>query len=528
MMKDKSPDPYVRHLLPCPHTAQCIRLLDELDSYDLLRWAAPASSSSNGSDPGDAQSREDAQLAEQLATHIRSCLTCSVAVAHARRRRSQQRQALRDLLAEGETAVPATGGQIMAAIRREQISPLPVFAAANIAQQGQEETLSPGAISPLPQHPTRTRRDMKLRYIFSLAAVAVIILASVGIFSRFVLLRSTASSTQALATPAPLLFSNDWSSVIITRHSSGSGRQVVENYDPVSGKHLPLLATCCPDDTIIDGVEHGGHNMVYHRYDGKQTTYRLLSGQSYVVNGKGSNAIWSTDDAFLFVALADQIVHINVQTREQQKFPLNRKVDTLVSARDTFLYFTEGQALYRTDLSNTPAQLIANGAASSTFWLDPTGLTVYYVKNAGTQRDVYATKSNGSGSDPDTQPLLTNATPVGYAADLSLMAVRQVGGKFQLLKQDAATGQVIVLVKDMASGAISLCDAVLPADTVPICDGSLALSPFSKGLVVAAGYSDGSRKLLSIDVQTGRQLQILPLAQGESVQLIGWDKLLTK
>src|SRR5690348_12116967 len=93
-------------LPPCSLSAQCLRLLDELDvSNDAFV---------------SMDSIQDERMLEQLREHIPTCPTCTATLAQARHVRAQQRAALQNLLADSEQRVPSTTSQIFAAIYSEE------------------------------------------------------------------------------------------------------------------------------------------------------------------------------------------------------------------------------------------------------------------------------------------------------------------------------------------------------------------------------------------------------------------------
>ncbi len=120
--------------------------------------------------------------------------------------------------------------------------------------------------------------------------------------------------------------------------------------------------------------------------------------------------------------------------------------------------------------------------------------------------------------------------PIGYTDEDDLMIMRKSGGKFQVVQigdaDDPAANSHIVL-DDVAPGAVALCDQALVSAEEVICDSSIALAPQGKSLVVAASYSDGSRHLLSVDLHTGKRVQVSNiLAQTHThVELVGWDRV---
>src|SRR5437764_874454 len=97
-MKQRGP----RGLPPCSLSVQCLRLLDDDVSFSSI------------------DDIQDERMLEQLREHIPTCPTCTATLAQARYIRAQQREALRNVLADSEQRVPSTTSQIFAAVNREE------------------------------------------------------------------------------------------------------------------------------------------------------------------------------------------------------------------------------------------------------------------------------------------------------------------------------------------------------------------------------------------------------------------------
>ncbi|MBA2286211.1 MAG: hypothetical protein H0W02_12060, partial [Ktedonobacteraceae bacterium] len=112
-----------QHLPVCSLSAECLRLLDDLD--------LPGAS---GHIPGlfaVTDDERDERLLVQLHGHIPTCPTCTELLAQARRERASQRALLRNLLAASERAVPSTTQRILAEIRSGQMAGQTVRATNN-------------------------------------------------------------------------------------------------------------------------------------------------------------------------------------------------------------------------------------------------------------------------------------------------------------------------------------------------------------------------------------------------------------
>ncbi|HLG76903.1 MAG TPA: hypothetical protein VKX46_10835 [Ktedonobacteraceae bacterium] len=500
----------------CPMSEQCVRMLDILDDMR------------DGFPPGW---DDDAQLAEQLFEHLQTCPICTAAVARARAAREWQRQALRALLADGEQAVPSTTSRIMAAIARER-EPVATTTAAVRPQ----EPLSP---LPLQKRPVSRRpRSAFGGGRFLLAAVAtVVIVAALSIFSYLTAFQpGPASRSRVTPTPTSPLFtrlpvSTDWSSVVAIGSVRSGDMQTVENYDPASGKHVPLLSGCCSRDTIVDGIAHNGGDLIYHRYDStsQETTYYSLLGRSYVVQGRGTNAVWSTDDSSIFVGTSKQVIQITIKDATQKALKKPLHADLLAFYRSNFLYFIRSQPgntynLYRIDLSAGSPTLVVQNANSATFWLNPAGSTVYYTKMGDDgQRAVYAVASDGT-LQGKTTALRTDATPIGYASDNALVIMQKVQNAFQVIKvvDENVPKLDRILIGDVAPGASSFC----PTGADLLCDGNIALAPYGGSLVTLARYADGSQRLWSINLESGQRTPLPLSSEQTQMRLLGWSKFL--
>jgi hypothetical protein len=531
-MKGKRSDSAHHYLPPCPYSSQCVLLLDELalfgqsnvhNSMDILP------------DPLDNQ---DALSVAQLSAHLQTCPTCRAAVAQVRHLRAWQRRGLRDVLAEGELKVPVTTTLIMESIRREQSQ----SARSTSETRGLVHELSPLHLPETGlQRRTQRRSSVKVRVLLAVVA-ALLLLASVSLLTRQVALhtqtnmtastrqRATESSLPASAIPTSVIKSTNWSSVILSARSADGNRQIIENYNPINGKSVQLLPSCCTTGVQIDSIAHNGYNLVYHSFDGQNTRYSFLTGPTYSVVGQASNAVWNTTDQFVYADTSQGLLQLDVSHGTQKRLPVFPHASKLAFARDlgqeSFLYFIReqgdgGSDLYRVNIATGLQDLVVAGASSDSFWLDPTGAVVYYTKNAAGQSDIYMVASDGSNR---ALFFRQNATPVGYASDGSLMMIRQQQDAFALLKAGAQQDETVLA--NVLPGADALCDPSVAVRTTPICQSSIALAPLGGMLVIEAGYASGNYKLWSIDLPTGKTTQ-LPLSSGLShIQLFGWARLL--
>jgi len=505
----KHPDQH--DLPPCPLSTHCLRMVDEIDHPRISQQLDVFSFTDD---------IRDERLLEQLRSHVPDCPTCTAALAEARQMRQRQRTMLRDFLAERERVAPSVAEQILAAIRREQrdqrngqqanvdemnnhhqrLVILPRWRRRNAKQQSTGES----------------RSRILLRNVLAVAAVVVIILASFALFAHHFLTKVAHVGTPTVSPGVPAI---GWSSVVMAvPGSDGSGSISIVNYDPVSRKHMPLVPSCCPSGTIIDGVSHDGHNLLYHTYANGKTHYRLLSGEIYVADGQVGNAVWTTDDRSVLIAASNSVVQVDVKSGAPKTVvsALNTaSVMPLTFYRNGFLYFTRVESrvaggLYRVNLSSGVEQKVAEGRPDTTYWLSPDGSTVYYTARSGGGKSIYAVNSDGS----NFRHLRSDGMPIGYAADSSLMILRQRASKYEVVKLGATPRQDQVKFADAAPKAVD------------IPDGGAALAPFGYALVLEAVKSDGYTDVWFDDLATGKQqLLMTHLNKASTVQLVGWDRI---
>lgn len=518
-------------LPPCPLSTHCLRMVDEIDQPDISQQLNVFSFTDD---------IRDERLLEQLRSHAPDCPTCTAALTRAGQMRQQQRTMLRDFLAGGERVVPSAAEQILAAIRSEQRDQRDNRQAHADGMNNHHQGLD--ILSHLQRRQTKrqstdeqgSRTRTLLRNILAVAAVAAIILASFALFARPLLTKLARGGAPTVSTSVSTTVpSATWSSVVVAvPGADGSGSISIVNYDLASRKHAQLVPSCCPSGTIIDGVSHDGHNLLYQTYVGGKTHYRLLSGEIYAVDGQVGNAVWTTDDLAVLIAASNGVVQVDVRNGFQKTVvsALNTaSVMPLMFYRNGFLYFTRVESrvaggLYRVNLSSGLEQKVAEGSPDTSYWLSPDGSTVYFANRVGPDGEpgIYAVNSDGS----NHRQLRNDGIPIGYAADSSLMIMRYVNGKFQVVKLGATKQQDQVVLADAAPGAVSLCDTAGSGSGADlICDKDIALSPYGRGLVVQGTYADGSHKGWSTDLTTGKQLELRLSATGAPVQLIGWDKL---
>jgi hypothetical protein len=577
-MKDSYPESRSSHLSSCPLSAECVALLDVLEAL--------AASPPDASSRDDINDTEVQQRAAQLLVHLRSCAACQQAVAQARSLRERLRNALRAVMDEAEIQVPSTSSAIMLALRREQqkqpasgtllsqplptteqesqlltipsqTQSLPSSTQLHIAHSAAATEVQRAALRRL-----RARKKRALSYGAFLVAAAVILLTAVSVFhfapaiphsSSGVSFSHVASSSSAssgaassqksstLRVPSVMAGSNrvfavtnGWSAVLLTQRSSDGRSQLVENYNPTTDRTNVLLML--PLNAVLDGISHQGNNLIYHQYDARhnETTYSLLHGIKVSLSGNDANAVWSTDDASMFVAThTGDVWQIDASGANGvlQHLALHTGIDQLLMTRDNYLYFSYGHTLYRTSITGNPAgsvQQLVTGASQNSFWLNPyTNNDLYYYRQSSTgSNDLYTAPVDA----PKQERLLASATTlIGYGDPNTntLIGLRynQQNGRFELVSIDKASGNTHLLSDQIAPGAQALCQNTSAAVGV-ICGESVALSPLpeNQALIFGARYAGGQYRVeySTVMIPSPRDLALF---NGQPVQFIGWDKL---
>jgi hypothetical protein len=549
---------------------------------------------------GDGVSTEEKERAEQLVEHLHTCQPCTVAVIHARKLRDRQRRALHDLLEEGETQVASTTANILLALRREQATRPPFFTSDStrdsiaiadgvfpddeavphtpalpaqkdtgelptVSYEATSQSSKGGIQEPPVSISTRPsmrwmRRKKTLSYIFALAAAAAFIIVFAQFARLFSASHSVSESTTASSANGPFSSANGsgkqagpgfgsgrtlanapWSSLLLTRRSADGKQQLVENYDPKTGKAATLL-TLSPTASV-DGISHHGDDIVYHDYDSltRRTTYHFLSGGEVPFNGKGLNAVWSTDDAYIFVVMdTGDVWRVTMATMQPTRLPFNIQADTLVMELNFDLYYAYAHSLYRINVMSGKVekpQLIVSNAATDVFWIDPfTTKDVYYYANSGNAQgsgpyDLYSAPNIPApvpaNASKESHLIAKAATLIGYSSDGNLMTMvyDQLTQSFGLYK--IVDGMPKLIQTQIMKGSQALCQ-VANASQGSICDSSVALAPGTSGLqmlVVGALYPDKSYRVTAFGGNNFQQLRVL-LSDGRQVALIGWDKLI--
>lgn len=536
---------------PCPFSAQCLRLLDDLDSPTISQQFEKFSL------PYDVQ---DDYVLDQLRLHVPDCPTCSALLTHARRVRSQQRAALYRLLQENESEVPSTIPQIFAALYHEQNG-----AASNTKRKQYylaELVVSPGFDTLhdngngkrdlVNKSRTTNRSRQILRNAFSLATIAALVFAAVGLFGHmFASSHSTATfapaaktdANQSVASLAPPVWESFVVGITVLSASSALGVTSIYNYDAATGNRQQLGQSFAADSVQLDSIPHDGQNLLYQYESGNRVFYQTLQPSaktSYfyqldATDWNAGNAVWM-DSNHVFVADGEYgVVEVDTRTGEAvYRLPVPRTV-RLAFYHTPYLYYISGlpvqqgvwPTLYRvnTALSNDQPHKISLRSPGSTYWFSPDGSKIFYLnKGLDGQRGIYAVNIDGTNSQ-----LLRagNVTPIGYADNNALMFMQEVNDKFQVVQLSATANQTEkVVMPDAAPGAASLCDSQTSSRSPGICDNNIALAPYGRELVLNAYYPDGKHKVLYDNLATGQSSVLMPnLDSNIRVQLPGWDTM---
>lgn len=507
-MKEGTPDAYDSELPRCSLSSRCMRLLDDEDRA--LRW-----------DDSLAEDLRDRRLLEQLRAHVPACRTCTATLTQERAMRSEQRSVLHQLLMESEREVPATTTRILQALKREEQvrHREPAYDHTSLVE------VSSTTVQPAARRPTLWRA--LLRNVLALVAVLAVILASMNLFSHMQPLRHSAGRTtsssavmQAKARTS-FLYASTWSSVVMAMQHDG--QKLITNTDPISGKSAMLASSHYPMDTVIDGVSHDGYKVLYRVFDGSRTYYYVqpssINDALYTLSGRGSRAIWSTDDRSIFVGTPDGIEKVDVSSHRATLVLSTLNTPDLRFYRDGYLYLVQGEetgasmVLSRVNLADGNMLPVTTGlcALSYGFWLSPGGTTVYY--RCKDHPDLYAVNSDGTHA---RSLRLHSGDAIGYAAQGELLTLLKAGATYQVIRlgPDARHDQVVF--PDVAPGA-----AQLTASDV-------AVMPYGQSLVALAHYADGSSKIWYDDLVANRQHTVrtyIDAQSAASMQFGGWSKL---
>ncbi len=495
-MVEQFPDIPREGLSPCVLSRDCLRVFDELENPDLALLDGA-----------------DAALLAQARYHLPTCITCSTLFDRERRLRAGQRQQLRAVLDEGAQQVPSTLAAIMRAVREEPVSRIDATVAPLEPVMQQAEELHNWQV----RRPIASRGRRVLAQLVALAAAVVLLATTIGVFQLLHIHTSVETTSNAsLSNVVPsFALTNSWSAVILSYVQSD--HLYIVNYDPLSGKRVALAESSYPAGTTMYGVAHTGNAVLYSVYDGTETVYWLRSATTlvafYRVAGRGLQAVWSTDDHYIFIGTAQGVVMFDVLHGTSQRILAQLLSPQLVFAYANYLYYQDGLGgttgnLKRIDINGGSIQTVTPCASAQPFWFSPTGKTVYYQCQG--RNTYYAANMDG------TQAVLLRANVgqvIGYTADNALLTLQHVNGTNQVVQLGATQAQDHVLLSSLAPGVSTLTVA------------QVGVAPYGSALVATTVAADGTAKLWYADLATGQQPQPVVIQGVTMLQQNGWDRL---
>jgi hypothetical protein len=459
--------------------------------------------------------------------------------------RTQQRMMLYHYMVTSERQVPSTSGAIFEALHREHTTEeAPAGRKTDIhtrEQRASKPVAAASSSAPVPLYARSSQHHRVFQNALTLATVAAVILAAIGLLNRFVVQSSapspaSTSTSHPNQTPGPGSATNNdgWNSVLfgLTVFSAAGLVQQAAfySYNTSSSQMTTLMSTTQALSTVtMEGVSDDGQSLLFDEtLPSKQKIYKTYSPATSFQNvyqvaaGQSGNAVWMDMTHILVPNISGGVQELNTQTRALQR-SWALKTGRLTFYRQPFLYFIgaknlETDALYRANLSQ------ANPTPNTRFWLSIDGTTVFYANHGSSGvQGIYAV-----GSDGTNFRLLRKgpALPIGYADDNALMVLVQEQDKFQVIKLGAtAKEKDATIIADAAPGAISLCTPPDLVTVVKTCDQNIALAPYGYGLLLHAYYSDGTTRLIYDNLDKGLSRTIRFLPASTSVQLPGWSKM---
>lgn len=365
---------------------------------------------------------------------------------------------------------------------------------------------------------------------------------------------STTTTTPEGATPTakgqPTIWNGGWNSFMLgLTFSSAQKENGVMNVDYRNSKS-EMLTQYVPINVKFYSIAPNGKDLLFQQQTDKGEVYDTIFSAPdpgiYPQKGTG-NAIWMSDSRH--VLILDQtkgVMEVDVQTGKAQyvlppQFSSQAVgIGQLVFYRNSYLYFIGTgnggmcmDALCRVQIgSNSPSVTQLSGRQSgTTYWLSPDGRTIYYWNSGPVgQPGIYAIGVDGkhgrivrpgNGHDDST------GIPIGFASDnQSLVIMRRVNGKFQVVQLGASAQQDRVLLANAVPEASSLCPSSTTGYSTPICDQNIILAPYAHAVVVQSNQ-DGGKRLWATDLTTGKQQILHPryLSPDTNFQLLGWDQL---
>jgi hypothetical protein len=377
--------------------------------------------------------------------------------------------------------------------------------------------------------------------------ILFILFSGVAVLGIFLFQSSGTGSVKAAAPDASPTYG--WNSFMVGfRAVNNQKAGGVLNTDYTNSKS-ELLTQYVLNNPQYDGISSNGKQLLYQETMNGRTQYYTIGPRfSYEQKGQG-NAIWMSDSRHVLILNQNKgVTEVDTVTGKTQnvlslpyKDPRGAFLDIiqkLVFTNSGFLYFVGSGggecmgALCRIQLNPNHANIgrLSGRQTGTTFWLSPDGKTVYY-RNMGPAgvAGIYAVNTDGTHMRivRYSDPTYNSGVPIGFAADNSLVIMRNVAGKFQVVKLGATSKQDRILAANAAPGAVSLCDPSYKGSGITICDQNIALAPYSHAVVVQGTLSKNQRVLWSTNLITGKQVRIhfVDFKDGVAVELLGWDKL---
>jgi hypothetical protein len=344
--------------------------------------------------------------------------------------------------------------------------------------------------------------------------------------------------TKAATSPAAY---NGWNSIAVA-FLTNANEWIVTNSNYQNGYTQPLTQYGIYKPTF-DGFASSGQDLLYQTSSSGQTMYytvfspRPRTGFFYELNdASAGNAIWMPDSRHVLILSHNNgVFEVDVQTGQAQKvlsLPVQQTdMLNLEFYRAGYLYFRGTNlclgSLCRVRINSSDLTLhqLSSRQMNPTFFISPDDTMIYY-RNTGPvgEPGLYAVRSDGTQS----QLLRQDGAPVGFAADNSLVYMREVNGKFQVVKLGATLAQDQVIFANAAPGAVSLCTRgeAPPDPSLAICSDQVAFAPYGHAIEVQATFADGTNKVWNTNLITGKQF-ILQVGHGAGtpVTLLGWDRV---
>jgi hypothetical protein len=414
---------------------------------------------------------------------------------------------------------------------------------AFISPPGEQALASPSVAASFSPRPLHSRS--LFQNILTLATVAAVILAAVGLVNHFSEQPASNTSSGRLPLPnqrVPAVSSYGWDTTLIGLTVLSAAGLVkgftFYSYNASSGQMAQLISsTSAYIDVSMEGVSQDGQSLLYDvtATDAQKTylTYSrsLHAHRFYRLNARqGGNAIWMDSEHILVQDIDGAVMALDVHAGTISH-TWSLKTGRLIAYHAPFLYFSGVEnlvagALYRIDLAevNSVPQQITQATPGTRFWLSIDGSTVFFAnKGSSGEEGIYAV-----GSDGTNLRLLRSGPgmPIGYAANNALMLLEQAGNRLQVIQMGIRPNESArILLADAVPGATSLCGSGGRAVVIEICDANVALAPYGQGLLLHAYYANGTHSLVYDDLATGTSRGIRTLPANTAVQLPGWSKM---